>query len=72
MPDSEEELLNGHNPTGTEDVFYENVITHGIIKSITTSDTGSGEIMYELRDVKPPCPESNPYVLEKNIITIFI
>ncbi len=69
---SEDEFLNGQNPTEPSDVFYENVLTYGVIKAIRTSDAGTGEIVYDLKDLKPACPEVNPYVLEKDIITVFL
>jgi hypothetical protein len=51
------------------DIFYENKITTGVICSVRTSDSGSGEILYGLSNLNPPCKESNPCVLEENIIT---
>ena len=51
------------------DVYYRNELSIGIISSVKTSDD-SGDILYLLNDVIPKPPESNPSVLEKDIITI--
>lgn len=50
-------------------VYYENVISTGVVWNIKTSDAGSGQILYGFDELNPPCPESNPYVLEQNVIT---
>lgn len=52
------------------DCYYENRLTIGTIAEIKTSDCGSGEILYMLKNVSPACPESNPYVMETDIITV--
>jgi hypothetical protein len=49
----------------------ETVLSHGKVTKIKTSDKGNGEILYCFETLVPPCPESNPYCLEKNIIGVF-
>ena len=53
-------------------LYYENVLSTGIISQIKTSDSGSGEIVYLFNELNPTCPESNPYVIEKDVITKII
>lgn len=45
-----------------------NSIATGVVSKIKTSDAGSGEILYGFTELNPPCPECNPYCLEKNVI----
>ncbi len=42
----------------------------GIITRIFASHAGSGEILYDVKDVVPACWESNPYASEKKIIKL--
>lgn len=48
----------------------EKVLSHGIVTQIKTSSCGSGEILYCFDVLEPPCPESNPYCLEKDIVRV--
>ncbi len=50
--------------------YYKTVIATGIISRIHTSDAGTGELVYCFESLTPACPESNPHVLEKDIITV--
>ena len=65
----QDEDVNVENPI-VSDVYYRNELSTGIISSVQTSDNGSGDILYNLKDVIPAPPEMNPYILEKDIITI--
>lgn len=47
------------------------VLSHGKIKEIKTSGRGNGEILYCFETLVPPCPESNPYCVEKYVIGVF-
>lgn len=67
--DIQDETINVENPI-VSDVYYRNELSIGIISSVKTSDSGSGDILYNLKDVLPAPPESNPCILEKDIITI--
>lgn len=67
--DREDEDVTIENPN-VIDVYYRNELSIGIISSLKTSDNGSGDILYNLKDVVPAPPEMNPYILEKDIITI--
>jgi len=67
--DIKDDSVTTENPN-VVDVYYRNELSIGIISSVQTSDCGSGDILYNLKNVIPVPPESNPYVLEKNIITI--
>lgn len=67
--DRQDEFVNIENPI-VNDVYYRNELSIGIISSVKTSDSGSGDILYNLKDVVPATRESNPFVLEKDIITI--
>ncbi len=49
----------------------EKILSHGIVTSLHTSDSGSGEIVYCFETLEPPCPECNPHCLETNVIRIF-
>jgi hypothetical protein len=53
----------------SETIYYENIISRGVITQIRTSDSGSGEILYLFNKLIPNCPESNPCCLEKDVIT---
>lgn len=67
--DREDDSVTIENPN-VIDVYYRNELSIGIISSVKTSDNGSGDILYNLKDVVPAPPESNPFILEKDIITI--
>jgi hypothetical protein len=67
--DREDDSVTIENPN-VIDVYYRNELSIGVISSVKTSDSGSGEILYNLKDVIPAPPEMNPYILEKDIITI--
>lgn len=58
-----------HHPLKSE-MYYKNELSIGFISEVKTSDDGSGEILYLLKNVIPTPPESNPCILEKDIITI--
>lgn len=49
----------------------EKVLSHGIVTHLHTSGSGSGEIVYCFETLEPPCPECNPYCLEKDVIRVF-
>lgn len=40
------------------------------ILNVKTSDLGTGEVLYELGETVPACWESNPYALEKNVLSL--
>jgi len=57
-----------HNTAG--DIYYETVLSVGHIIGVGTSGAGTGEILYTFDELTPPCPESNPYCMETDIITV--
>jgi len=65
---SEDDEFDVVNQTPSK-VYYENVVSSGIVTEIKTSGDGSGEILYCFEKLNPSCPESNPYCLEKDVIT---
>ena len=67
--DREDDCVTIENPI-VNDVYYKNELSIGVISSVKTSDNGSGDILYNLKDVVPTPPEINPFILEKDIITI--
>ncbi len=44
-------------------------LSYGIVTSLHTSDDGSGEIVYCFDSLIPPCPETNPYCLESEVLS---
>ena len=67
--DQQIEVVDIDNPIVNE-IYYKNELSIAFVSSVKTSDDGSGDILYLLNDVIPKPPESNPSVLEKDIITI--
>ena len=63
------EVVDIDNPIVNE-IYYKNELSIAFVSSVKTSDDGSGDILYLLKGVIPKPPESNPSVLEKDIITI--
>jgi hypothetical protein len=51
-------------------IHTDQVLSHGIVTHLYTSDDGSGEILYCFATLEPPCLESNPYCLEKDVIRV--
>jgi len=49
----------------------ENVLSHGIVTGVKTSDNGSGQILYTFKTLSPRCPEENPYALESQILRVY-
>ena len=67
--DQQIEVVDIDNPIVNE-IYYKNELSIAFVSSVKTSDDGSGDILYLLKGVIPKPPESNPSVLEKDIITI--
>jgi hypothetical protein len=50
-------------------VFYENVISKGVVKDFYVNS--NGDIIYNLENVFPKCPEDNPVVNEIDVISFY-
>jgi hypothetical protein len=53
-------------------IITKKILSCGIVTDIKTSDAGTGEILYLFKKLEPPCPESNPSVLEKDVMEVEI